>query len=98
MKYTCLSILVIIFIIGSPNVIACSFDTDCDVGSKCVKQRGNIYGWCVGGLNPGNQNDRRPARDPLDLTGKKGNTCSFDLDCGVGGKCVKGGGIYGTCL
>jgi len=98
MKTIFLSIVIPLIIIISPHAIACSFDIDCGVGSKCVKQSGSLYGWCVGGLNPGNQNDRRPARDPLDLTGKKGNTCSFDIDCGVGGECVKGSGIYGTCL
>jgi hypothetical protein len=90
--------IIFLFCLSSISVFACQFDTDCDVGSKCAKQRGSLYGRCVGGLNPGNQNDRQPARDPLDMTGKKGNTCTFDLDCGVGGKCVKGSGIYGTCM
>jgi hypothetical protein len=84
--------------IFSTHAIACQFNTDCDVGSKCYKPSGSLNGWCVGGLNPGNQNDRNPARDPMDITGKRGNTCSFDVDCGPGGQCVKGGGIYGTCL
>ena len=52
----------------------------------------------VGGLSPGNSNDRKPAYNPLDLSGKQGSTCSFNTDCGVGGNCVKSGGIYGTCL
>ena len=77
--------------------MACAFDTDCNVGSRCVKSSGSLYGWCVGGMSPGNSNDRQPARDPLDITGKKGNTCSFDIDCGVGGNCVKSG-LYGTCM
>ena len=77
---------------------ACQFDTDCQPGSKCVKSNGNINGWCVGGLQPGNENDQRPASDPTDITHKKGNTCSFDTDCGPGGKCFKGASIYGTCL
>lgn len=77
---------------------ACGFDTDCEVGSKCYKPSGSLYGWCVGGLAPGNQNDRQPARDPLDITRKKGNTCSFDTDCGPGGQCIKGRGTYGTCM
>jgi len=88
-----------VFLLGTPgDATACQFDTDCQVGSKCIKPSGSINGWCVGGLNPGNANDRKPARDPLDITGKKGNTCSFDTDCGPGGECVKGNGIYGTCL
>jgi len=32
----------------SPAVgLACQFDTDCDVGSKCLTARGQIKGVCV---------------------------------------------------
>ena len=90
---------VVAFLMAVPSTgFACQFDTDCAVGSKCSKPKGSINSWCVGGLNPGNANDKKPARDPLDITGKNGDTCSFDVDCGPGGSCVKGGGIYGTCL
>ena len=90
--------LVIIALIFPYNAMACSFNTDCEIGSKCVKPNGGLDGYCVGGLSPGNDNDRQPTRDSMDTTGKKGNTCSFDTDCGVGGQCVKGSGIDGTCM
>ncbi len=80
------------------NVFACMFNTDCQPGSQCYKPGGGLYGWCVGGLNPGNANDNQPASDPLDITHRKGNTCQFNTDCGAGGQCIKGASIYGTCL
>lgn len=95
MKYIIGIMLLLAF---SSDSMACQFDTDCKVGSQCYKPNNSLNGWCVGGLNPGNQNDKKPARDPLDPTGKRGNTCSFDTDCGPGGQCIKGTGIYGTCL
>jgi len=76
--------------------LACSFDTDCEPGSHCVKDAGQIHGYCMGGMFPGNQYDRAPVRDPLDIRGTRGNTCSFDVDCGPGGRCVKSG-LYGVC-
>jgi len=78
--------------------LACSFDTDCQPGSKCVKKSGSIYGACVGGLYPGNANDDKPVYAPMDLNKTYGDTCSFDTDCGSGSVCVKSGSIYGTCM
>ena len=81
------------------SATACQFNTDCSVGSKCLKASGSIHGYCVGGMNPGNQNDRRPARNPFDSSGKQGNTCSFSTDCGIGQRCVKSSGqLRGVCL
>lgn len=78
---------------------ACQFDTDCEVGSKCLKQSGQLNGMCVGGLNPGNRNDENPYSNGLDINKTEGDTCSFDTDCGPGSKCMKGSGqIYGTCM
>lgn len=108
----------LIFLVSSASSsYACRFDTDCNVGSKCVKQSG-MNGACVGGLNPGNANDKNPVYNPLDLNrgssrngstgdarsgkmdadGTHGDTCSFDTDCGPGSQCLKGSGIYGTCM
>lgn len=78
--------------------LACQFDIDCAPGSRCEKGFGALYGVCMGGINPGNSNDRQPVYSPLDLNDSYGDTCQFDIDCGPGSSCVKGGGIYGTCL
>ncbi len=84
-----------------PTAIACKFDTDCAVGSRCQKLNA-LDGVCVGGMRPGNDNDRKP-KEWIDFNKpgnkKTGNTCSFDTDCGVGGRCAKEQGqLKGACL
>ena len=97
LKYFLLSVATI-FIIQSVSM-ACQFNTDCDPGSKCLKNSGSIYGVCAGGISPGNSNDRVPVYSPLDLNQTYGNTCQFNTDCGPGSVCVKSGGsINGTCM
>ena len=93
MVRACLSLLFLILFISSG--FACSFDTDC----QGVKASGQIYGICAGGLSPGNRNDNQPVYAPLDLDRSYGNTCSFDLDCGISNKCFKSSGsITGVCV
>lgn len=54
-------------VLASNGATACSFDTDCSVGSKCLKKSGALNGVCVGGMNPGNRYDREPVYNSLDL-------------------------------
>jgi hypothetical protein len=92
------ALLILVFLAPSGG-FACSFDTDCMPGSKCLKASGSIYGACVGGIFPGNRNDQQPVKAPLDPNNTYGNTCSFDTDCGPSSVCFKqSGSIYGTCL
>ena len=89
----------LILSLGAYQAVACSFDTDCGIGSKCVKSQGSLYGICANGPNPGNKYDRVPVRDPLDLDRTYGNTCSYDTDCGVSNKCYKERGqLKGVCV
>lgn len=78
---------------------ACTFDTDCMPGSKCVKSGGALYGVCTGGNSPGNENDRNPAHDFSDPNETVGSMCWTDVDCGPGSKCAKSSGsTYGVCV
>lgn len=104
------ALLTLVALLGDiPTAAACRFDIDCQIGSRCVKQSNSLYGVCMGGLNPGNAYDKKPVYDPLDLNkgrgrtaspadGTYGDTCQFDLDCGIGRRCVKVGySVKGTC-
>lgn len=96
MKFTLYSVVAVIF--TAQSAFACQFNTDCQPGSQCLKSGGSLYGACVGGIAPGNSNDRQPVYSPLDLNGTYGDTCQFNTDCGPGSSCVKSSGIYGTCM
>lgn len=91
--------LIIVSALWAPLVAnACTFDTDCAIGSQCKKTSEAINGACVGGLFPGNSHDSDPAYAPGDANGSYGNTCSFDSDCGLGSQCVKADGVFGACM
>ena len=82
----------------SVPTLACSLDSDCSPGSKCVKPSGRVVGFCTGGQFPGNQYDKSPYSDPFDPNRTAGKTCSFNIDCGPGNHCQIGLGIYGVCV
>lgn len=83
--------------------LACQFNTDCNPGSKCMKQRGGFDGVCVGGSFPGRPDNDRVSRptypNPLDYNRTEGNQCSFNTDCGPGSMCLKQAGrMNGVCV
>ena len=90
-------VLAVLLFLSPLTALACEFNTDCDVGSKCVKRAGQLEGVCMGGLNPGNNGDESPFKD--DRGGTEGKTCSFNTDCDVGERCMKeSGAIDGVCM
>lgn len=91
--------ILFLLLFDSSLTFSCSFDTDCNVGSHCLKGNGHLYGVCAGGMNPGNSYDTQPVYSPTDINHSYGNTCQFDTDCGVHARCMKSGGsINGTCM
>lgn len=70
--------------------LSCTFDAECPLSERCLKQPGKKTGHC-GNYDSG-------LRDPLDLGAPQKNLCSQDIDCGIGGTCLAVGGLYGTCV
>lgn len=92
--------LVVALVICCPSlVLACWSNLDCELGSKCIKGQGQMYGICAGGSRPGNSNDQEPVQAPMDMNKTYGNTCSSDFDCGLGSMCLKERGhMDGVCV
>lgn len=79
---------------------ACSFDTDCNIGSKCVKSATAVKGACLSGVFSGGS-----TLDLLSYSGEStnganstyGKSCTFNKECGDGLNCRKAGGMFGVC-
>ena len=92
----CFLLAVATSFIFQSTATACTLDTDCSPGNKCVRQGESFDEVCVGGISPGNSNDKKPGKFRFDKT--YGDTCFGDADCSGGYRCVKGSGFYGTCM
>ncbi|GIX33067.1 MAG: hypothetical protein KatS3mg125_1023 [Lysobacterales bacterium] len=83
-------VLSLVLGVGLPSLAsACIFDTDCEIGSRCLKPRGALHGVCAGGLEPGRPAWSEVEPDPLELDPGHGVGCRFDTDCGPGLRCAK---------
>jgi hypothetical protein len=86
-------------LLGTSSAWGCVVGSDCAIGSRCLKKDGAAYGLCVGGLHPGNENDRRPVEKSFDMDKTFGNTCSYDMDCGLSNRCARRPGkMSGVCV
>ena len=91
------AVLALAALLAAAPAAACEFDSDCAPGSRCVKRAGFVYGVCLGGSQPGE--DQQPPTDPLDPGGRVGTRCEFDSQCGPGAVCAKDpGSVYGACI
>lgn len=88
-------------LIMSVHAEACYSDFDCGIGGKCIKYSGEMQGACT---NPYGNTEKR-GRDryyeddsPKGGRSKAGKQCYSNMDCGIGGDCIKvNNSMYGTC-
>ena len=86
--------LFVLLLFASFQAVACESNADCDAGSRCTRQPGQMSGVCVSALN-----NRPDGQAPFDkLKGPAAKTCQSDVQCGFGSSCNKSSGqVFGIC-
>ena len=93
-----MKLVFITLVLVSQYSMACLNTADCTGGARCVKEDGELYGECTGGFAPGRSNDSGQNETTYHKNTNTGNTCSYDYECGAGGRCRKGSSaLYGVC-
>ena len=81
--------------ITATPAVACSFNTDCEVGSQCLKRPGQLEGICAGGLFPGKPVERENSYDRMQQQAeqyrrqqqRRQSTNPYDLNGTEGNRC-----------
>lgn len=89
-------IIIILIVIRCSLAHACSYDTDCEVGSKCTKEGYQPYGVCTNSTYSTGNRDSGPR---YGLGSHAGEICAFRSDCSPGARCIKEHtyDVTGTC-
>jgi len=84
----------VLLLLASFPAVACESNADCDAGSRCTRQPGQMSGVCISAL--GNRTDTTSPYDKL--KGPSAKTCTSDTQCAFGSSCSrKTGQMYGVC-
>lgn len=94
--------ITILILLAYSQSYACTSDTSCGFGKKCIKAEGDWHydGVCVTIVNEFGQRDYQADFNlNSDLGPKKVHSCSWDTDCNIGFKCMKRSGSFnGFCV
>jgi hypothetical protein len=84
----------VLLLVASFPVVACDSAADCDAGSVCKREPGQMSGVCVSAL--GNRTD---TTSPFDkVRGPNTKACTSDAECAFGSSCSRQSGqVYGVC-
>lgn len=81
----------------SPATAGCTSDYACGIGFECVKPQFSSTGTCARTVTPMGMPVYSQPR-PYSVGPGGPGACSFDTDCPVTWKCIKGGALTGHCM